>query len=150
MDLFISNGSNELKNISNIKVKEVMTIPVILEEDSSIHDAITTLFLKDAGTIFITKNKYLTGIVSRKDLLKSCVGGWDIYDIPVAMVMTRMPNVIYILQDDTIADASRLVIDHEVDSLPVVIDEDGKDKLRIVGRFSKTTIARLFVEELKK
>lgn len=148
--MFISNGSNELKNISNIKVKEVMSVPAILEEDSSIHDAIITLFLKDAGTIFITNNKYLTGIVSRKDLLKSCMGGWDIYEIPVAMVMTRMPNVAYITPEDTIADASRLLIDHEVDSLPVVIPENGKDKLRVVGRFSKTTIARLFVEELKK
>jgi len=148
--LFISNGSSELKSISNIKVKEVMSIPVILEANSSIHDVITTLFLKDAGTIFITKNKCLTGVVSRKDLLKSCVGGWDIYDIPVEMVMTRIPNVIYIYPDDTIADASRLIIDHEVESLPVVIDEDGKGKLRVVGRFSKTTIARLFVEELKK
>lgn len=148
--MFISNGSDELKNISNIKVKDVMSVPAVLEEDSSIHDAMITLFLKDAGTIFITNNRYLSGVVSRKDLLKACVGGGDIYDIPVAMVMTRMPNVIYITPEDTVGDASLLLIDHEVDSLPVIIPENGKDKLKVVGRFSKTTIARLFVEELKK
>ena len=41
------------------------------------------------------------------------------------------------------------MVEHEVDALPVVEevrDEDNKEKLKVIGRFTKTTIARIFVE----
>ena len=143
--------SYSIREISNKKVANVMSIPIIIEENVSIHSAIVTMFLEDVGSIFITSNKYLTGVVSRKDLLKSAIGNGDISSIPVSMAMTRMPNIICVKENETVEDALRKLIEHEVDSLPVVqIEKEGNnEQYVVVGRFSKTTVARLFMEILQ-
>lgn len=89
----------------------------------------------------------MTGVVSRKDLLKSAIGGTDLHKVPIGMIMTRMPNVIYVTQDDSVLSAAVKIIEHEIDGLPVVeiVDEENKN-LKVIGRISKTTITRLFVE----
>lgn len=140
--------SQEIKRISNRLVGDVMSIPVIVEDTISIHSAIVKMFLEDVGSIFVTNNHVLSGVVSRKDLLKSAIGSGDISIVPVSMAMTRMPNVVYVKADETVEDAVRKLILHEVDSLPVIHIED-EEQLRIVGRFSKTNVTRLFVELLK-
>lgn len=144
----ISNRSFELRNIVNKHVEDVMSIPAILDENASIYSAIITMFLKDVGSIFITKEGYLDGVVSRKDLLKSSIDGMNISELPVSIVMTKIPNVIYLEAKDTVEDAIRKLVIHEVDSLPVVDIEENTKNLIIIGRFSKTTIARLFMEVL--
>ena len=143
--------SYSIREISNKKVSNVMSIPIIIEENVSIHSAIVTMFLEDVGSIFITSNKYLSGVVSRKDLLKSAIGNGDISSIPVSMAMTRMPNIICVKENETVEDALRKLIEHEVDSLPVVQieKEANNEQYVVVGRFSKTTVARLFMEILQ-
>lgn len=140
--------SHEIREVSSRKVGDVMSVPVIVEESNSIHNTIVTMFLEDVGSIFITDGKHLTGVVSRKDLLKNALGGSDINKIPVSMAMTRMPNIIYSKADETVVEATRKIIDHEIDSIPIVISEiEGNiEKLEVIGRFSKTNIARLFME----
>lgn len=138
-----------IREMSSKKVESIMSVPIIVEEDISIHSAIVTMFLEDVGSLFITSNRYLTGVVSRKDLLKSAIGNGDISSIPVSMAMTRMPNIICIKGNETIEDATRKLLEHEVDSLPVVYQEDEeKDDLIVIGRFSKTNVTRLFMELL--
>lgn len=143
-----ASKSLEIRKISNRLVEDVMSIPVIIEDKTSIHSAIVTMFLEDVGSIFVSSDGYLSGVISRKDLLKSAIGGGNIEMIPVSMAMTRMPNVVYVKADETVEDAIRKLILHEVDSLPVVYSEN-EENLRIVGRFSKTNVTRLFVELLK-
>ena len=63
--------------------------------------------------------------------------------------MTRMPNIVTVSDQDMAYDAARKIIEHEVDSLPVIektIDSDGKKIIKITGKVSKTTITRLFVK----
>lgn len=143
--------SYSMREISNKKVANVMSVPIIIEENVSIHSAIVTMFLEDVGSIFITSNKYLSGVVSRKDLLKSAIGNGDISSIPVSMAMTRMPNVVYVKENETVEDAIRKLIEHEIDSLPVVHSEkvENGEQFVVVGRFSKTTSTRLFMEILQ-
>ena len=75
----------------------------------------------------LTSDGFLSGVVSRKDFIKSALGGVDLNKMPIGMIMTRMPNVIYIKEDDDILEAAYKLIDHEIDSLPVVEeDNDGK------------------------
>jgi CBS domain-containing protein len=136
--------------MKKIKVDDVKSMPVIVSEETTIYDAIVTLFLEDVGTIFIeNQEKYLSGVVSRKDFLKTAIGNQDIYKMPVGMIMTRMPNVAFIFPDDSIYDAAVKIIDHEIDSLPVVekkIDEDNKVQYKIIGKISKTNITKKFVQ----
>lgn len=139
-----------LKEIRERTVREAMSLPVTIAENESIHSAIVQMFLEDVGSLFITHEEGLSGVISRKDLLKCSVGGMDIEKLPVSMAMTRMPNVIYARQDESVAMALHKILLHEVDCLPVVEpDMDDEKKLRVVGRFSKTNISRLLMEVLE-
>lgn len=124
-----------------------MSMPTIMDEDSTIYSAIVAMFVKDVGSIFITKNNFLKGVVSRKDLLKISISGVDLANLPISLVMTKVPNVVYLKPDDTVEDAIRKLVINDVDSLPVVHTIDDKT-LQVIGRFSKTSIVRLFMEVL--
>ena len=136
------------KHISSIKVKDIKSMPVVIDEKATLYDAIITLFLEDVGTIYVLSDGYLAGVVSRKDFLKNIMGGIDINKVPVGLIMTRMPNIVMTTEDETILEAAIKVIDHEVDSLPVVekVVEEHKENYKVIGRISKTNITKLFVE----
>src|SRR5690625_8044424 len=60
------------EKIKQFKVKEYQSIPIVVKEDASVYDAISTMFLEDVGTLFvIDNNSCLIGVLSRKDLLRS-------------------------------------------------------------------------------
>ena len=62
--------------------------------------------------------------------------------------MTRMPNIIYVEENDSVLDSVKKLITHQIDSLPVVRVEEKKGTkiLKIVGRLTKTNITKLFME----
>ena len=76
------------------KVSQVMSIAVVIDDKESLHNAMVKFFLEDVGSIFAVNEKGLSGIISRKDLLKSAIGEKDLNSVPVSMAMTRMPNVV--------------------------------------------------------
>ena len=133
--------------IGSILVDEVKSVPVVVDESSSIYDAIVAMFLENVGSIFITDEGILSGVISRKDIIRTAIGGTDLHQVPVGVIMTRMPNIVYIKSNDSLLRAAEKLIEHEIDSLPVVeaIDDD-KKHYKVIGRITKTTIARLFVE----
>lgn len=143
-------NSDILDNISKIKVEDIMSKPVTVNESTMVYDAIVYLFLNDVGTVFIENNGNLVGAASRKDFLKIAIGGTDIHKIPVSIIMTRMPNIIYGFKDDSAYTLAKKIIEHEIDSIPIVeknsIDENGKESLKIIGKISKTNITKLFVK----
>lgn len=150
---YFFSGKSSASIISNkireIKVNDIKSIPVVIKEDTTVYDAIVTLFLRDVGTLFVVQEDgSLSGLISRKDLLKIAIGNADIHKIPVGIIMTRMPNLVTVTLDESAYDAARKIIDHQVDALPVVkIEEkDGEVKYRVVGRITKTTICKLLVE----
>lgn len=136
--------------LSKYRVKDVKSMPVVIKDTSSVYDAIVTLFTEDIGTIYVNDEEgYLAGVVSRKDMLKTTLGQVDIHEVPVNVIMTRMPNVITTTPDETIIDVIEKIVEHEVDSLPVVktfIDAEGEEKFEVVGRITKTNLARLFLD----
>ncbi|MEN6349378.1 MAG: helix-turn-helix transcriptional regulator [Syntrophomonas sp.] len=149
---FKSEGvENEIKKVLNqYRVKDIQSLPVILKENCSIYDAIVTLFVEDTGSIFVVdEENYLAGLVSRKDFLKTTIGQADIHKVPVSVIMTRMPNIVTTSPEETVVQAVKKVVEHEVDSLPVVkyfIDANSEEKLEVVGKITKTNIARLFLD----
>ena len=143
------NGSSLVgNNIKDKKVKDIMSMPVVIKQDINIYESIVTMFLSDVGSIFIIDdNENLCGIVSRKDLLKATIGSADINKIPVGMIMTRTPNVVTADKDDDIILATKKIIEHEVDSIPVVeTSEEDENYVKVIGRLSKTNITKLFLE----
>ena len=148
--LYSKNGGNSIMNdyIKNISVADIKDKPNVVSEETTVYNAILQLFLNDAGTIFVINNGHLTGAVSRKDFLKIAFGSTEVNKVPVGIIMTRMPNIITVSDDDSAYDAAKKIIDHQVDSLPVVekiIESDGKEYYKITGKISKTNITKLFV-----
>ncbi len=142
---------NAIRRILNqYRVKDVKSMPVVISETSNIYDAIVTLFTEDTGTIYVVDDdNYLTGVVSRKDFLKTTLGRTDLFKVPVSVIMTRMPNVVTCNPEDKVVDAAKKIVNHEIDSLPVVkvfVGDPGEEKLEVVGRFTKTNITRLFLD----
>jgi CBS domain-containing protein len=111
---------------------------------------VVSLFIKDVGTLIVVKEVgLLEGVISRKDLLKTTLGGQDIHKLPVGVIMTRMPNIVYTTSEETVWAAAKKLIMHEVDALPVVRNitlADGSEGLEVIGRLSKSNVTRLFVE----
>jgi CBS domain-containing protein len=81
-------------------------------------------------------------------MIKAMMGGADISKLPVGIAMTRMPNIIWVTPNTSVISATELIVRHQIDSLPVVevFKEDDKTIYRVVGRFSKTVVSKLFCE----
>lgn len=149
---YFYTGKNTLgmlqEEISGICVRDIQSVPIVLGKEKSVYDAIVTMFLEDVGTVFLTgENGLLLGVVSRKDLLKVAMNrGENLHTIPLVMVMTPISKLITVQPEDSVAAAARKLIDNEVDCLPVVHMLNNKHQLEIVGRVTKTSFTRLFVE----
>lgn len=135
------------EEIKSKLVKEVMGIAITAKSTANYADVLSKLFIYDVGTIFIVnEDGHLVGVTSRKDMLKLSRNA-DADTLPIALAMTRVPNVIYIHEDDLVSDALRKIILHEIDCLPVVREEAGGRV--IVGKISKTTLIKLLLEILE-
>lgn len=136
------------ENTLTTKVKDIMSKAVVVGENTMVYDAVLELFLNDSGTLFIENDGFLVGAASRKDFLKTAIGSSDLHKVPVGIIMTRMPNIVFVEEDDTVILAAKKIIDHEVDCLPVVRKEikNLKESYTVVGKVSKTNITKLFVE----
>ena len=134
-------------DIKEKKVEDMMGMPVVVKKDVSLYDVIVEMFLSDVGSIFIIDDQEnLCGVVSLKDLLKATIGGLDINKMPIGMVMTRTPNVVTVEREDSIVLAARKIIEHEIDSIPVVDTDKDNHTMKVIGRISKTNITKLFLE----
>lgn len=142
-------GLMAAKEIHRLTVDTVKAVPVVVQGGASVYDCIVAMFTEDTGTLFIvSESSHLEGVVSRKDLLKVAMGKVDLHKIPVRVVMTRVPNVVTVGGGESVYEGARRLMEHEIDSLPVVEPETvgSKEVLKVSGRFTKTTVARIFVE----
>ena len=130
-----------------LEVKNYMSPQNSIDIKTTVYDAIIHLFNFDLGTLVVVDKDKLAGIISRKDLLKSVLNNKNIEKTPVSIIMTRMPNIVYCFEDDSVLEAIKKLIDHEIDSLPVLRKENGK--ISLVGRFTKTNVMKLYYQELK-
>ena len=64
----------------------------------------------------------------------------------IKMVMTRTPNVVTAETDESVILAARKIIEHEVDSIPVIETDKERNITKVVGRISKNNITKLFLE----
>ncbi|MBI5975674.1 helix-turn-helix transcriptional regulator [Staphylococcus canis] len=126
-------------------VKDYQSHPIILKHDITVYEAICSIFIEDVGTLFIVNDQNdLVGVCSRKDLLRASMAGQDIHTLPVNVIMTRMPNIVLLEQNDLVLYAAKQMITKEIDSIPIV-KEKSNGKYEVTGRISKTTITKLLV-----
>lgn len=139
------NIDSEYKKIKKISVKDISSVPMVLEDTTLVYDVVVAMFVEDIGSVFLSNEGILSGVVSRKDIIKFLMGGKDLKSLPISIIMTRMPHIIYITSEKTALYAAKKLIENEIDSIPVV--EINKDKsLNVIGRITKTNITRLFLE----
>jgi DeoR family transcriptional regulator, catabolite repression regulator len=132
------------ENLQKIIVKDYNSIPVIVKENVSVYDAICTMFLEDVGTLFVVdQNSLLVGVLSRKDLLRASIGKQELTALPINIIMTRMPNITMCEMEDSLIDVAKLLIDKQIDALPVV--RQSEKGFEVIGRITKTNITKAFV-----
>ncbi|MCQ5456038.1 helix-turn-helix transcriptional regulator [Bacillus paralicheniformis] len=130
--------------LKKLQVKDFQSIPVVIHENVSVYDAICTMFLEDVGTLFVVDdNAILVGVLSRKDLLRASIGKQELPSIPVHIIMTRMPNITLCRRDDFILDIAKVLIEKQIDALPVV--KDTEKGYEVVGRITKTNMTKILV-----
>lgn len=132
------------ENIKKIKVQDFQSIPIVVNENISVYDAIVTMFLEDVGTLFVVdKNSLLVGVLSRKDLLRASIGKQDLNTIPVHVIMTRMPNITMCKKEEMLIEVAEKLIEKQIDAIPVVKERD--NGFEVIGRITKTNITKAFV-----
>lgn len=134
------------------KVADYKARPIVVEKSTSVYDAIVQLFLEDVGTLYaVDSDGYLAGVISRKDLLRTAIGNKDLQELPCSVIMTRMPNIITITPEETLLEAAKKMITNHIDSLPVVKEiNPGNLTYLLVGRITKTTITRAYLEIMEQ
>ncbi|MBW5446840.1 CBS domain-containing protein [Cohnella sp. CFH 77786] len=133
-----------------LKVKDRMSRPVAITEQATVNDAVIELFMENTGMLAVTDSQgLLSGMVSLKDLLKVTLGNPGAAGIPISMVMTRLPRIATIGPEDTLWEAAKKMLEHQVGGLPVVKPADGsadRSRLEVVGRITKTSMTQVLVD----
>ncbi len=130
--------------LNSVQVDSIKSEVHTIKEDCPVKEAIVRMVMDDAGTLFIVnKEGFLEGVVSRKDLLRAAIS--NSLELPIALYMTRMPNIIVVNTKESVLSAAQKIINHQVDALPV-IREIGEKKYEVIGRLSKTSIVKLFID----
>lgn len=142
----------QAKEFVHQKVADYKAHPIVVEKSTSVYDAIVQLFLEDVGTLYaVDQQGNLAGVISRKDLLRASLGNKNLHELPVSVIMTRMPNIITINPDETLLEAAKKMINNHIDSLPVVKEvAEQKNTYLLVGRITKTTITRAYLEIMEE
>ncbi|AMB95035.1 helix-turn-helix transcriptional regulator [Aerococcus urinae] len=134
------------QKLSEVKVAELMASPVNISAKTTVYEAITTMFLYDNGSLYVTdEDQHLQGLVSRKDLLRSLATKSQTESPAVALIMTRMPNIVVVEKDTLVLEAGKLLVDHKVDSLPVV---NNRKDYQVLGKITKSHLVEFFVNTL--
>lgn len=138
-----------VNKLSELKVKDIQGVPVIVRDTVTVHDAVVTLFLENVGTLMVADHDgTLQGLVSRKDLLKVTLGNANSGTMPISLVMTRQPHLVTVTEDESVIEAARKMIHYQIDSLPVVVkhETEGRQRLEVIGRVTKTNMTQLLLD----
>ncbi|TGE39881.1 transcriptional regulator [Desulfosporosinus fructosivorans] len=139
-----------MERLLQLRVCSYKSMPVTILESASIYEATVAMFTQNVGSLTVVGlDRLLVGMISRKDIMKASLGKIDLQQVPVGVIMTRMPNIYMTTPDEPVYSAAKKLVQHQVDSLPVVegyVDENGDECYEVVGRFTKTNVTKLFVE----
>jgi CBS domain-containing protein len=118
------------------KIRDVMTSnPRTVEPSATIQEAARLMRDQDVGPIPIVENGSLTGLLTDRDIVVRLVAeGKDPSSATVGEIASR--DLVTIDPEQTLAEALRLMAQHQVRRLPVC-EEDG----RLVGIVAQADVA---------
>ncbi|STO07815.1 MULTISPECIES: helix-turn-helix transcriptional regulator [Exiguobacterium] len=138
------NSSMLREKLDSLKVGDFMSSAKVVSDEMTVYDAVVTLFLEDVGSLFVVgKDSELVGVLSRKDLLRAAIGNQDLDQLPVNVIMTRMPNITVCEKSETLIRAGMKLIEKQIDAMPVVEEKEGK--LIVLGRMTKTNMTKVLI-----
>ena len=141
----VQNPFGLMERMTDMTVGAHQSVPVTVTENTPVYDAIVSMFVNDVGTLFVVNDyQELEGISSRKDMLKIAIGKAEINQLPIGVIMTRMPNIVVAYEDESLWEVAERMIAHQIDGMPVVREAEN-GKLKVVGRITKTNITKAFV-----
>ena len=126
-----------------LTVRDVMTTRVVTTSpDEPVAHAAAAMVRQKVGSTLIMQSRFLTGILTERDVLRAAASGSDLTNSPVSAWMTMDPE--QASPDTTVEDALQLMLLHGFRHLPVLEDREvcGVVSLRdlaasrIIRRFS--------------
>ena len=131
-------------------VKNRMTPnPITVNEDASFEDALHLMKERKIRRLpVVAKNGRLLGIVAEKDLFSvspSTATSLSIFEVHYLLAKLKMRDVmtkrvIAVGDDCPLEEAARIMVDHKIDCLPILKDDE------LIGIITETDIFKTFVE----
>jgi CBS domain-containing protein len=117
-------------------VQEAMTSnPTAITPDTTAQEAARLMKSEDVGALPIVEDGRLTCVITDRDLTVRGVAEGLAAETPVSELASK--NVVTIDPQQSLAEAARLMAEHQVRRLPVV-EEDG----RLVGMLAQADVAQ--------
>ena len=102
-----------------LTLRDLMTTRVVaVSPDESVADAAAAMIGQKVGSALIIQGRFLSGILTERDVLRAVASGRDLTNSPVSAWMTKDPEPAS--PDTTVEDAIQLMLLHGFRHLPVV------------------------------
>jgi CBS domain-containing protein len=110
-------------------ISDVMPVRLVtVSPDATVSDAIAKMVAAGVGSVAVTEESRLVGILTERDILRLASEGAPFDRVPVHQAMTA--SVVTISPDADVVAAARLMGERQIRHLPVV---EGENVLGVVG-----------------
>jgi CBS domain-containing protein len=131
---------NTVENIMNKRL-------VTLEADSTALQAAKLMSEKNIGSVIITDNDKIIGIVTERDLIKIvCAADLQASKAPIASFMSA--PLITISKNATIANAAEIMVKNKMRHLGVKDSDGNGNGNEIIGVISSVDLIKLLIQRL--
>ena len=102
-----------------VTVGELMNTSVVAAApDSPVAEAAAAMVREKVGSAFVMQGRFLTGILTERDVLRAAASGTDLTQVPVSVWMTPDPQSA--TPDTTVEEAGQIMFLHGFRHLPIV------------------------------
>ena len=116
-------------------VKAVMNRPVTAKDTISVRDAARIMSRKGIGSLIITKDKKIVGIITERDVMRKLLEPF--FDLGLVKAKDIMSTKLVTISGDVgVEEATSLMVKKKIKKLPVVEDE------RLVGIVTSVDVMR--------
>jgi len=128
----------KVRDLLNSKGKDIVSI----DADSSVEDAIRSMYSRKISAIMVMENGKTVGIFTERDVVRSYIAaaGRSFHDLPVRDVMIR--DLIVAVPDEELDEVSATMVEKNIRHLPVV------ENHKVIGMLSIRDIIQTQVKKL--
>ena len=128
----------KVRDLLNSKGKDIVSI----DADSSVEDAIRSMYSRKISAIMVMENGKTVGIFTERDVVRSYIAaaGRSFHDMPVRDVMIR--DLIVAVPDEELDEVSATMVEKNIRHLPVV------ENHKVIGMLSIRDIIQTQVKKL--